>query len=163
MKPFTIVLEARPEPKKDDMAVVCAIKPDEGATTDERVFAMATGAAAAKVVAKCLKLINWSEVSGLTGAEIIDRLADKGLIPRDLLIPADAKPEKAPKADPKADKKPKKVKRPTSVAEGLLHEARRMIESPDPSLRKAGEELRDRILRECDPLDPPEVKKGGRK
>lgn len=157
MKPFTIVLEARPEPKKDDMAVVCAIKPDEGATTDERVFAMATGAAAAKVVAKCLKLINWSEVSGLTGAEIIDRLAEQGLIPEDVLKPDDPKPAKKTK---KEERKPaKKVKRPTSVAEGLLHEARRMIDSPDPSLRKAGEELRDRILRECDPLDPPEVKR----
>lgn len=161
MKPFAIHLHIRPKARGETPWVVCAAEPGENQDLDRRVFITACAAAASMVVSKCLTAEKGHP--GLPGQQLIDMLVEDGLIPRDIIKPDDLKPKKEKKAPKKADKKPKKVKRPTSVTEGLLHEARRMIESPDPALRKAGVELRDRIYRECDPLDPPEAKKGGRK
>lgn len=160
MKPFAIHLQIDTAAAEDGKPwVVCAAEPGENDSLRRRVFITACAAAASMVVSKCLTAEK--NLPGLPAQQLIEMLVENGLIPRDLIKPDDLKADKKAK---KEERKPdKKVKRPTSIAESLLHEARRMIESPDPALRKAGVELRDRIYRECDPLDPPEAKKGGRK
>lgn len=163
MTRFAIHLQIDPAAAEDGKPwVVCAAEPGENQDLDRRVFITACAAAASMVVSRCLTADK--DHPGLPAQQLIDMLVEDGLIPRDIINPEDLKPvKKAEKEESRKVKIVKKGKRLTSVAEELLHEARRMIESPDPAIRKAGVELRDRIYRECDPLDPPEVKKGGRK
>ncbi len=162
MKPFSIHLQIDPAAAEDGKPwVVCAAEPGENQDLDRRVFITACAAAASMVVSKCLTAEKGHP--DLDGPDLLGHLVNEGLVPADIIKPEDFKPTKKAKAK-KAEPKPKnrivkRRERPTSVAEGLLHEARRMIESPDPALRKAGVELRDRIYRECDPLDPPEAKR----
>lgn len=90
MKPFAIHLHIRPKARGETPWVVCAAEPGENQDIDARVFVTACGAAAAMVVSKCLKAER--DNPGLPGAELIDLLADAGLIPRD--IPNSDKEEK---------------------------------------------------------------------
>lgn len=166
MTRFAIHLQIDPAAAEDGKPwVVCAAEPGENQDLDRRVLITACAAAASMVVSRCLSADK--DHPGLPAQQLIDKLVEDGLIPRDIIKPEDLKPAKKAKKEARKEesrkaKLAKKVKRLTSVSEELLHEARRMIESPDPAIRKAGVELRDRIYRECDPLDPPEVKNGGR-
>lgn len=152
MKPFAIHLQINPKAPEDGKPwVVCAAEPGENQDLDRRVFITACAAAASMVVSRCLSADK--DHPGLPAQQLIDILVEDGLIPSDLITPEDLKPTKKARKEAKKEarkEESRKVKRPTSVAEVLLHEARRMIESPDPDIRKAGRELREKVRNHLD-------------